>query len=133
MAEISTRSLPRMVAIGIVTTIVIVAGACSTNGVQTPEQSSSSYAAAMNRLASDCLDTWLNTLAPQSAIDDGLIPVTDGQSQPEPIITQNPDGSYHAHPERGGFDQWEMRNRVPYTDIQLAILNGTGCPYTTNW
>ena len=76
--------------------------------------SASSWAAdaSLDELASECLDAWLNAVASRSVIDDGLVPVTDGQSVVQPLVTQNSDGSYHAHPVRGGFERWTINNEV---------------------
>ena len=79
----------------------------------------------------DCLDVWLNTQAPQAAIDAGLAPAHDvtGQSAPSPVITDN-SGMYHANPDSPVFIDWCAMNNVPLDDISGDILDGVGCPYT---
>jgi len=124
------RILHRLWLLTIIVASTNILAGCSTGGTLTPAESSSVARAAREQLASECLDTWLNTVATQSVIDDGLVPVSDGQSEPEPVVTQNPGGTYHAQTHSGGFTQWAVSNNVPYYDIYNKVMAGNECPYT---
>jgi len=99
-------------------------------GLPDPEETSGSSAdAAMEQAASDCLDIWLNTKAPQSVINAGLTPTSDGYRPAVPVITALPDGLYHADTSSAPFAAWCEHNPIPWTTITGSILHGQGCPF----
>jgi len=121
----------RLVATFLGLTVLIILAGC-TGDKPDPAASQSALAAARIQAASDCLDTWLNTQAPQSTIDAGLTPRSDGQRPFQSVIIRQPDGRYHADTTAAPFDAWTVDNNVPWERITSSILHGTGCPYTVS-
>jgi len=80
----------RLLAVIASTIVGLTLAGCGGTSVTNPETGSpsSSAEAALDDLASQCLDVWLNTEAPQSAIDAGLTPVTEGQRDPQVAVVQ---------------------------------------------
>jgi len=85
---------------------------------------------AQEKMATDCLDLWLNTEAPQTLIDLGMGTITD-LSQPPYInlpVTQD-NGVYHSHSGTPEFEDWVATLGPTWVNIQAAIVYGVGCPY----
>ena len=105
-------------------------GCTNTPAGSDSEESASSRLVQMNQELADCLDAWLNTQAPQDAIDAGLAPAHDvtGESVPSPV-TVDTNGVYRVNMTSPTFDDWCAVNNVPWSDIRGDILNGVSCPY----
>ena len=84
---------------------------------------------AQEQVAADCLDLWLNTEAPRSAIDNGMASVDTHGLSMVIVVTQNEDGRYHAETTSPDFTDWAMSNNVPWATITSSIDDGVGCPY----
>ncbi len=70
-----------------------------------------------------CFDTWINTLAPQEAIDMGM--------EFEAITIDSETGLYDADQGVNGFDLWisETKVDIPIQDAIEGLLWGPGCPF----
>jgi len=126
------KLLRHLASLVLVTTVVLGLSSCShTPPGPAPEVSESSKAAQMNQEVADCLDAWLNTQAPQDAIDAGLAPAHDvtGESVPSPV-TVDANGVYRVNMTSPVFNDWCAVNNVPWSDVRGYVLNGVSCPYT---
>jgi len=85
---------------------------------------------AKQQVAESCLDLWVNAFAPQTIRDNGEA-MTDSSGGPvdEPVLVREEDGHLHVDTTSRFFDRWITTNDVPWTDIQIALLAGVGCPY----
>ncbi len=105
--------------------LVVLLSGCG--GLSDPPAFPSSKAAqGINYALDECFDTWLNTLAPQEAIDMGM---------EYEAITIDPDtGLYHADQSIEGFDLWISRTTVeiPIQDAMEGLLWGPGCPFPSD-
>ena len=117
---------------------------CAGGSGMTPQESASSQGAAekaehaaREAMLFACMEVWLRTEAPRSVIDDGFIPLTDGQSPAQPALVLDDDGVPHLNliEDNGEFAMgpyvgtWAARNRVPVIRMKQSILDGKGCPY----
>jgi len=86
--------------------------------------------AELNQRTQDCLDTWINSYAPQTTIDAGLAIVrSDGTPIAIPVVALGTDGRYHVDISSDYFDEWVTANHVPQEHITASTLYGKACPY----
>ncbi len=78
---------------------------------------------ARDRALDECFDTWINTLAPQEAIDMGM--------EYEAITHDSETGLYDADLSTNDFDLWisETPIEIPIQDAIEGLLWGPGCPF----
>jgi len=83
-----------------------------------------------DQMASDCLDLWINTDAPQTTIDAGLVVTSpDGKPIAEPAVILGSDGRYHVNLTSDDFTEWVTADNVPQEHITASTLYGQACPY----
>ncbi|MCL2490913.1 MAG: hypothetical protein FWF36_09400 [Propionibacteriaceae bacterium] len=80
-----------------------------------------------DRQFNDCLDVWLDTEAPQSTIDRGMAPFSNGRITFPAVITQVGTGQYHADITQGMGPFEELG--IFWSDMKMSIRSGGGCPY----
>ena len=117
------RALQRILCIVTGMVAVVLLAGCSDYGAAAEASRAAASESARDELASDCLDAWLDTQAPQYVIAPGM-------SADYGVIYQDSEGHYHANPKSGGFDAWCGDFGVPWSAITVSISNGLGCPYS---
>ena len=125
---VAMRRWPRFVIVGMLAVFCLSGCVSSPGSAPTPTPSLDHDT--RQQMATECLDLWLNTEAPQTLIDAGMATTwPDGDAFDEPAITQDDNGLYHSHPGTVGFANWANHNATAWDPITDAIFAGWGCPY----
>ena len=116
----------------IATTVVglMLAGCGHGGGYSGSSESTSGQV--MMKEAVACLEVYINTLAPQTTIENGLKDADDTGRAVTPVLTRDQSGHYTVNQASPLFGPWVEQNQTGWPSIQEAILRGRGCPYTYN-
>jgi len=123
----------RLVAEGVLSILVIFCCGCTVQtGAPTIAPTidqSASIGEERQRVAQNCLDLWVNTIAAQTVVEYGEN-MTNYKGDPvEPVIVENQDGTLHVDVMSYYFEDWGASNNVPWERIKESILDGVGCPF----
>ena len=124
------RTLAMIFATALVVSLAVCLSTCGpmSDGVPTPTTTLGPDE--QQQMATDCLDLWLNTEAPQSVLDAGVAPIDQaGNTFDHPALTLDKDGLYHSHPGSASFQNWVGYNHTAWSEITDAMSGGWGCPY----
>jgi len=120
------RTRLRFIAAGVLLVVCLSGCVPAPDGMLTSTPTPSINLETRQRMATDCMDFWLNTEAPQDIIEDGMS-VTDDSGAT--AVIQDSSGMYHIQFGTGAFAAWAGTGDNPWSVIFVAISNGLGCPY----